>query len=117
MISVKLTENESCTDSKPKLSVQGDKKYIISTKVSGYYGKPYSAYFGVVMFENEKHLDRRILWLNDFTGEKKNYEIVFTTLPNCNSIQCIYRINNETPLSAKCSYQILPINGSFQNLV
>lgn len=108
MISVKLAASECCIDSKPTLSVEGNKKYIVSTEVSGHYGKQYSAYFGIVMLENEKHLDRRILWLDDFTGKKKKYEIVFTTLPNCNAIQCIYRINNETPLSSKCSYEILP---------
>lgn len=110
MISVKLNDNESYDDSQSIIQVSENKKYIIKTEVCSFYGKPYSAYFGVILYGNEKQMGRRIKWLNDFSGIKKKYEIVFITPPKCNSIRFIYRINKETPLSSKCSYEIFPIN-------
>lgn len=110
MISVVLKENESFDDSQSTIKVIENKKYIIKTEVSGFYGKPYSAYFGVILYENEKQIGRRIKWLNDFSGNKKKYEIIFITPTKCNSLRFIYRINKETPLQSKCSYEILPIN-------
>jgi len=109
MISIKLDENQSHTDQISKIPVDANKIFIASTEVCGYYGIPYSGYFGIIMYDDDKQLGRRIKWLNDFSGKKKKYEIIFKTLPNCNQIRFIYRINNEVPIFSKCSYDILPI--------
>jgi len=110
LIPLKLEKNQDCSYSTSKFNVISKKKYSVTTDVCGFEGTPFSAYFGVILYENEKQLGRRIKWLNDFSGNKKKYEIIFITPTKCNSLRFIYRINKETPLQSKCSYEILPIN-------
>ena len=61
------------------ISVVPNTKYLVSTEVTGKKGEPFCALFGVVILDgNEKEIDRKIRWLNDYSGEKKEISIVFT---------------------------------------
>ena len=110
LIKINLEENEDCTHSTSKIKLKENKKYSITTEVAGFLGLPFSAYFGIILYQNDKPIGRKIRWLNDFSGNKKKYQIVITLPSKCDMIRCVYRINNETPLHSKCSYQILPID-------
>lgn len=103
-------------DTKQTFSLNSDKKivtpgkkYVVSTQVAGIKGEPFSAYFGVLSLDSENYeADRKILWLNDFSGSKKRSSIIFRAVTN--NVIFIYRINSETPVISNCQYELLPIN-------
>jgi len=85
------------------------RKYVVSTTVVGIKGFALSAYFGIDII-NHKNIDsdRRIVWLDDFSGNKKNIDISFTAMTA--SIRAVYRINYETRRRSKCKYLLLPLD-------
>jgi len=102
-------------DSLETLSVNSDihtidtnKKYVISTQYIGKKGKKFCAYFGVIILDKSgKEIDRKVRWLNDFSGVKKEATIIFK--PHTNKIIIIYRMNIESPMKSNCNYNLLPI--------
>jgi len=89
------------------IKVLPGKKYQISTKVLGSKGTPFSAYFGVV-FLNQKgeEVDRKIRWLNDFSGSENNVSLVTKAITD--RLTIIYRINLETPVKSDSFFKLLP---------
>jgi len=82
--------------------------YEISARYKGEFGESFSAYLGIIFLDKEeKEKERRIRWLNDFSGEEKNTQIVFKSLSK--KIILIYRINIETPITSKSSFWLEPI--------
>jgi len=85
--------------------VKPNQTYLAKAIIKGISGKSYSAYFGVILFnKNQKAIARRIRWLNDFSGNEHNYEIIFKTPNDCVGIKFIYRINNQTPIKSDSHY-------------
>ena len=77
----------------------------MSTEITGYKGKPHTAYFGIVVLDNDgKEIDRKIQWLNDFSGIRKKIRIVLKS-PSQKAI-IIYRINAESPIKSDCHYEL-----------
>jgi len=62
----------------------------------------------VILDDNNKEIERKIQWLNDFTGTKKTFKIVFTAPTN--HVKIVYRINIETPIKSECEYYPKSIN-------
>jgi len=109
LLDVVLSQEENYSGSSKDVTVNENSKYLVITEVQGHYGKPFCGYFGVILIgKNGKQMGRRIRWLNDLSGVKLRYLLVFTTPSECNKIRVIYRINNETPIKSKCKFQILP---------
>ena len=107
-LEISLSDDQNYTGSSSKITVIANKKYIVSTEVTGFTGKPFSAYFGVILMDkNNNALGRRIKWLNDFSGNKKKYSIVFQALESSDYLLIIYRINSETKVKSSCRYTIL----------
>jgi len=71
LIPLKLKKNQDCIHSTSKFNVNSKKKYSVTTDVCGFEGTPFSAYFGVILYEDNNQIARRIKWLNDFTGNTK----------------------------------------------
>jgi len=91
-----------------EINVKKGKKYSVNSQVHGMKGKEYCAYFGVIFLgQDNKEKERKIKWLNDFSGYKKNIELVFKA--QCDKILIIYRINFETPNQDICQFKFLPI--------
>jgi len=61
----------SAVNSKQILVKKGN-KYQISIEFVGKKGQQFCAYFGVIFLdENGKEMERKIRWINDFSGTKK----------------------------------------------
>jgi len=90
------------------ISVSAGKNYEISTEVVGINGDPFCGFFGIIILDkNNKEIDRKVRWLNDFSRAKKKFTIIFKA--STNQIIAIYRINTETALKSDCRYELLPI--------
>ncbi len=110
MLDVVVSADKEYTVGGEITSVSPGKKYVASSQVAGITGKPYSALFGITLFDkNNQIIERRIQWLNDFSGAKKTYNIVFVVPDDCVSLRAIYRINNETARKSFCHFKLLPI--------
>jgi len=111
MIEIKLNSDQQYTGASNTIKIQSGKKYKVITEVQGFEGKQFCGYFSAIIFnKNNKEIGRKIQWLNDFSGNKKTIEIIFETPVDSESIQICYRINNETPINAKCSFKLLEPN-------
>ncbi len=110
LVEVNLPRDKIRADVSPKKRIIQGKKYEVVTKVVGKIGEEYSGYFGVVILDqNEREITRKIQWLNDFSGTKKQIKVIFAAPEDGVSARIIYRINNETPVNSDCSYSLLPI--------
>jgi len=90
-------------------SLEVGKKYTVLTEVTGQEGLAYSGYFAVYQMKNDKILDTKIQWLNDFSNIKKDIKIVFSAISD--TIMIAYRINHyTTPTRSRCHFQLLPLN-------
>jgi len=107
MLKIEL-DKEQTYASDYKIKVKKSRKYSVTTKIVGYSGKPFCGYFGVIFHnKNNRELERKIHWLNDFSGKSKQLKIIFSA--KTESISLIYRINIETDFSSNCNFEILPI--------
>jgi hypothetical protein len=110
-IFVEIKNNEKFVATSNEFAITSNKQYAIKTEVSGFKGKPYTGYFGVVILDNNKNeITRKIQWLNDFSGNQKTYEIVFTAPKNSDNARIIYRINEEVVLKSTCKYNLSSID-------
>jgi len=95
-------------NSKIKQTSKG-KKYIVSSEYIGLEGEQDSAYFGVdILGKGDDEADRRIVWLNDFSGTKKKISFWFTSPTN--QVRLVYRINTETKRRSKSRFKLLPLD-------
>jgi len=107
LLDIKSKRDNGFKSNSAIISVIPKKRYKISTEYVGINGDPYSAYFGVIILDEKGiELDRKIRWLNDFSGEKKQENIVINI--STNRIFIIYRINAEMTQKSDCHYQLLP---------
>lgn len=120
--------NSAVVVGSPKVKLELDKKYIVTTQVIGIQGTQYSAYFGLAFFDDNDELIRsndgwntgrqdfshcneeKIRWLNDFSGSRRNYSIVFLATEHCRTAQICYRINDGTPVKSDTEFMVLPLD-------
>src|SRR5581483_9229834 len=94
--------------SSPTKHVKPGETYVISIEAIGKSGKPYCAYFGANLFNRDnERIGNRVRWLNDFSGRRKLYLIIFEVPAGCEVIRLIYRINKDTPVKSACQYSLL----------
>lgn len=109
LIEVNLKAKESYQANSKIITTISGQKYSVSTKAIGFEGDPFCAYFGIeIIGGDEYYSDRRVRTLDDFSANKKTFEIIFTA--KTNKIRAIYRINLETEARAKCKYKLLPLD-------
>ena len=109
LIHIVLDENQSFSFNSNKKTIISGTKYIASTEVIGINGYPFSAYFGILFFDDKgNEIDRKILWLNDFSGSKKRFSVIFKA--STDEAALAYRINSETPINSNCQYELLPVD-------
>lgn len=106
MLNVELNANESFRKGF-RTKVNKGKKYQISFEAAGIKGEPYCAYLAIYLLD-QNGATRRIRWLNDFSGTKKKFDLVFTTTSP--DLMITYGINHETPVHSSCKYQLLPLD-------
>jgi len=108
---VQKNEKQNYSVSSPKISIIPKKKYKVTTEYAGIQGKPYCAYFGVIIFDkNKKEIARLIKWMNDFSGIRQEENLVFKALDNAAYLDIVYRINSEVPLKTSIEFMLLPIS-------
>jgi len=101
MFAKEVSQSESYTSDSIRSDVQGKKKYKLSFLVIGKKGKPYSAYFAAIMLDaTKRELGRQIRWINDFSGNQTNYDLIFMTEPKTKYLVLSYKMNHETPVKS-----------------
>jgi hypothetical protein len=101
---------------------------MVTTQVIGTEGSPYSAYFGLGFFDETDELIRsndgwkngrqdfshyneeKIRWLNDFSGTRRNFSIIFLCPERCSTAKVCYRINDSTPVRSDCKFMVIPLD-------
>jgi 2-polyprenyl-3-methyl-5-hydroxy-6-metoxy-1,4-benzoquinol methylase len=85
------------------------KKYLVTTEVCGEKGKSNSSFFGVINLDkNNKEVERKVTWLNDFSNTRKKYHIVFEA--STSQVIFIYRINKPVPVQSNVILHITKLN-------
>jgi len=104
---IKISNKEKFSENSENFQIEPSKKYGAVIKVRGNKGKPYSAYFVIVVLnKNNFEISRFIRWINDFSGREKVYLLKFTA-PNESKFAVIgYRCNQETPLKSDLEIEI-----------
>jgi len=108
LLDIHLDSSDKLIETSGIIPVIKSKKYILSTDVQGIGGEPFCGYFGIdIIYPNKRFSQRRINWLNDFSGKLKHINLVFTAPTD--EIKIIYHINHETRNNSKCHYKLLPL--------
>ena len=108
MIKLELKSDEKYSDNSKTMDIVPGQRYSVSVNVTGILGKTNCAYFGVIYLNQDNiEIDRKIKWLNDFSGIEKPIEISFTG--KTKKIILIYRINFETDYTSHLKYNITPL--------
>jgi len=104
---IKISNKEKFSENSENFQIEPSKQYGAVTKVRGNKGKPYSAYFVIVVLnENNFEISRFIRWINNFSGSETVYLLKFTA-PNESKFAVIgYRCNQETPLKSDLEIEI-----------
>jgi hypothetical protein len=109
MKKIEVPRDELYSEFSEIIDVEPGKKYAVTTQVVGYFGEKNSACFAVdFLFDNKRFFQRKIEWLNDFSGKKKPITIIFTATTN--KIKVGYSINDKTYAKSDCEFEILEIN-------
>jgi len=103
-----LTPKKNSIINSEEISMTTGRKYSVTTEVIGRKGEPFCAYFGVILLGQDGEIDRKIRWLNDFSGKKKYVNIIFNA--STDKIIVIYRINAEMAKKSDCSFALLPVD-------
>ena len=105
-IRIELKDNQKLLENSQTKKVIKGKKYQASTYFVGYHGKPYIGYFVIVMLNNKnREIERKVFWLNNFSGKKKQAKIIFQA--KTEKIVLGYRINSETDFNSNCKFDLL----------
>ena len=105
---VQLTESESFITKSEIFACKLGKIYNLTLKVKGLKGKSFSALVGIVSLDKKnQEIERKIEWLNDFSGTSKTINLFFRA-PSDRAV-VIYRINDETKVKSNCTFEITPI--------
>ncbi len=106
MLEIELKSHEIFAQDSEIIPTKIGSSYAVTTEVIGFMGEPLSAYFGVdILHKNTEESDRRIIWLENFSGKKEKITLNFTAPTD--AIRIIYRINKETEKKSKCKYLLL----------
>jgi hypothetical protein len=108
LLDIKINANEWFHEQIKKDTKIG-KKYRISTFVNGIKGEEYCGFFGIIMSDGKKKYGRYIRWLNDFSGNGREIEIVFKAAFEFVYITCVIN-TKEIPVRANCHIRLLPLN-------
>ncbi len=109
VVKVKVSKSKRLALNSTAFPVGGGRKYYVNIKVQGIEGEKYSAYLAVIMLDSKgKELDRRIRWLNDFSGELVSCSLVVQAPDAASSAVVAYRINTELATPANWTGKITP---------
>jgi len=90
-----------------KYPLKQNQKYKISLDIIGFKGKQSCAYLSAVILSVDRsEISRHIRWLTDFSGNPKNYTIVFTAKKPANEVMIAYRFNIDTPDTSDLDIEI-----------
>lgn len=96
---IRLSKEKQYSANSEKIRLKPNRKYRVGTKATCSRGELFSAYFAVFILDAaDNEIARYIRWFRDFSGEQREYPVVFTA--PAGSINAIigYRINVETPV-------------------
>ena len=123
-----IPKEEHFFDNSNKISIEPNQQYRIITNIIPIKGKPYSAWFGVLLLDsNDKEISRPMRWIDSFDGNEKKISFIFTTNPNARIAVITFRVNLATPIRSDVEVQfqksaslnlekVKDLENSFQNI-
>ena len=106
-----LESEEKLNQSSKNIKIHERKYYTTSCSVIGRFGKEFCGYFGLVFKnENDNEILRRIKWINDFSKNKKKYELTCRAEPKSKFVNIIFRLNSDGSNTAKLSIDLPDVN-------
>jgi len=101
MQAISIDKTSKIMDNSKEFPVTADHKYMVCTTIRASKGEAYSACFAVIILDmNNKEITRYVRWLNDFSGQPKDYPIVFNAPKLASKAILGYRANYETPIKS-----------------
>ncbi len=98
---VQLSKEKQYSSNSEKIRLKPNQKYRVSTKAACSRGELFSAYFAVFILDAaDNEIARYIRWFRNFSGEQKEYSVVFTSPADSVNAITGYRINVETSARA-----------------
>jgi len=108
MKKITISADKSYSDFSDVIEVEPGKNYVVTTEVIGNSGEKQSAYFAVeFVFDSKHYFQRKIEWLNDFSGKKNSVRVYFTAMTD--KIKYGYSINEKTHNKSDCVFEILEL--------
>jgi len=108
---VKVSKDAGYAKGSKNHEIKPSQKYELMIEFIGKKGHQYSAYFSVIIQnEDGRELTRFIKWFNDFSNIVKNNSLVFTTPDNTKTAVIVYRINIETPVKGEYEIELPDID-------
>jgi len=87
--------------------IESNKYYKVTALSSVTEGKKYSAYFAIIFLDGDgKEIVRRLRWINDFSGQIKEYKIVCKALKEAKKAVLSIRVNDEGVFPSKIKLKI-----------
>jgi len=119
-----ISKNEKLLFNSRPIKIKSNHKYTVEVYVTGIKGSVGSIYLtAIVLGKSSREIKRYILWIDDFSGKIKKYNMTFSTPEK--SEKCIigYRANTETPVKTDLeiefdnisSYQIKDVSDNIQD--
>ncbi len=104
---IKISKNDEFSKNSSNFEIEPSKKYGVIVSLKGNKGLEYCAYFVIVVLdENNLEISRYIRWINDFSGEKKDYSLKFKAPKKSKYAVIGIRCNIETPLKSDLEIEI-----------
>lgn len=96
-----IAEEQSLSVNSDPIAIIPNHTYKISVNIKVIKGKPFSAYFGIIVLNDQtSEVGRYIRWLNDISEQPNEYSIVFRAPHDAFQAIIGCRINKETPLKS-----------------
>ncbi len=108
-----ISKHENLLINSKLIRVSPDQKYMLKANVICKQGIPNAAYLCVMMLDQDgKEIDRKIRWINDFSGKPTDYSIIFKTFYGATHATLGFRINAENQIN-----NLEPTRGAFETIL
>lgn len=102
MFSVRISKEEHLALNSREFHVRAGGRYRTTIRAQGTVGKKCSAYLAIVMLDaSGREIDRKIRWLNDFSGKTKIYSVTAEAPAGSAKAVVAYRINTEIAVESE----------------
>ncbi|MDA8105306.1 MAG: sulfotransferase domain-containing protein [Nitrospiraceae bacterium] len=102
METIRISKKECYSVNSGEYKVVAGKKYRACIRAQGISGERYSAYLAIILLSAAgRELDRKIRWLNDFSGKLLDYSLTAKAPAGSAKAVIAYRINTEIAIESE----------------